>query len=159
MLPPIPSSWAELHLPVCHALLLRSRCYLCSLAMRFAELALSEASKITGILVSIKCARTTQVCTTTKLGITIFYDTWGSSGAHDLITCSTDHVLLGSYNIPKYNGQVKILDSLHILCLSVCLHYSPELIFMVILKFSDGSNWSMAESGYQCISFDNRVKL
>ena len=45
--PPSPSSWAELHLPVCHALLLRSRCYLCSLVMRFAELALSEASKIT----------------------------------------------------------------------------------------------------------------
>ena len=59
-----PSSWTELHLPVCHALLLRSRCYLCSLVMRFAELALSEASKITGILVSIKCARTTQVHTT-----------------------------------------------------------------------------------------------
>ena len=58
------SSWSDLHLPVCHALLLRSRYYLCSLVMRFAQLALSEASKITTILVSIKCARATQLHTT-----------------------------------------------------------------------------------------------
>ena len=77
------SSWSDLHLPVCHALLLRSRHYLCSLVMRFAQLVLSEASKMTGILVSIKCVRTTQVythtCTCTtfckvllSLGITNF---------------------------------------------------------------------------------------
>ena len=59
----LPSTWSSLHLPVCHTLLLRSRCYLCSLVMRFVQLALSEASKITGILVSIKCARTAQVHT------------------------------------------------------------------------------------------------
>ena len=71
------SSWSDLNLPVCHVLLLRSRYYLCSLVMRFAQLVLSEASKMTGILVSIKCVRTTQVHTymykvLLSLGITNF---------------------------------------------------------------------------------------
>ena len=55
-------SWVKLGLPVSRDLLKRSKEYMCFLVARFVNLTLEEASKITGILVSIKCARTNQVC-------------------------------------------------------------------------------------------------
>ena len=55
------SSWTDLNLPVCLSLLTRSQLYLCQLVLKFAHLSLSEATKMSGILVSIKCVRTTQV--------------------------------------------------------------------------------------------------
>ncbi len=48
-------------LPVCHELLRDGREYLCGLVRRFVSLVLEEASKMTGILVSIKCVRASQV--------------------------------------------------------------------------------------------------
>ena len=54
-------SWTKLGLPVQHDLLRRSRLHLCQLVQRFVQLAVDEASRLTGILVSIKCVRAAQV--------------------------------------------------------------------------------------------------
>lgn len=46
---------------MCGRMLGKARRYLCSLVVRFVHLSTEEAAKIGGILVSIKCSRTTQV--------------------------------------------------------------------------------------------------
>lgn len=54
-------SWTKLGLPVQHGLLRQSQLYLCQLVQQFVQFSVEEASKIAGILVSIKCVRATHL--------------------------------------------------------------------------------------------------
>ena len=55
------SSWVKLGLPLDPSLLSHASQYLCGLVAQFISLVLGEASRINGLLVSMKCTRTTQV--------------------------------------------------------------------------------------------------
>lgn len=54
-------SWTRLGLPVCLHQLAKSCDHLCGLVCRYVSLCLGEASQLNGILLSIKCMRTTKV--------------------------------------------------------------------------------------------------
>ena len=81
---------------------MEAHCYLCILVTRFAELALEEASKMTGILLSIKCVRTNQVPVLLavhvhkELGYSVAILSTCSCMRHDATTigCATDEFFL-----------------------------------------------------------------
>lgn len=65
------SSWVKLGLPLDPSLLSHASQYLCSLVAQFISLVLGEASRIHGLLVSMKCIRTTQVCECLSLQVCV----------------------------------------------------------------------------------------